>query len=106
MMEMVYGDARRRNARKFPDKTAVLCEGKRRTYREFNLRVNRLAGALRKLGLGPKDHVATLSLNAVELMEVYFANLKLGIPIVPLNVRYLAPECLRYQIGRASCRER
>ncbi|MBI5967364.1 MAG: AMP-binding protein [Deltaproteobacteria bacterium] len=96
MMEMVYGDALRRNARKFPDKTAVICEGKRRTYREFNLRVNRLANALQKLGLSPKDHVATLSLNAVELMEVYFANLKLGTPIVPLNVRYLAPECLRY----------
>lgn len=95
-MEMVFGDGLRRNARKYPDKTAVLCEGKRRTYKEFNLRVNRLANALLKLGLSPKDHGATLSYNAVELMEVYFANLKLGIPIVPLNIRYLASECLRY----------
>jgi len=95
-MEMVFGEGLRRNARKYPDKTAILCEGKRRTYREFNLRVNRLAHALKKLGLGPKDHVATLSYNAVELMEIYFANLKLGIPLVPLNVRYIAPECLRY----------
>lgn len=95
-MEMVFGDALRRNAWKFPHKTAILCEGKRRTYREFNRRVNRLANALKKLGLGPKDHVGTLSYNAVELMEAYFANLKLGIPLVPLNVRYIASECLRY----------
>jgi fatty-acyl-CoA synthase len=95
-MEMVYGDGLRRNAWKYPNKTAILCEGKRRTYQEFNLRANRLANALKKLGLDQKDHVATLSYNAVELMEVYFANLKLGIPLVPLNVRYIAPECLRY----------
>jgi fatty-acyl-CoA synthase len=95
-MEMVFGDGLRRNARKYPDQTAILCEGKRRTYQEFNLRVNRLAQALLKLGLTRKDKVATLSLNAVELMEVYFANLKLGIPLVPLNIRYLAAECLRY----------
>jgi fatty-acyl-CoA synthase len=95
-MEMVFGDWLRRNARKYPDKTAVLCERKRRTYKDFNVRVNRLANALKELGLGPKDHVATLSYNAVELMEAYFANLKLGIPLVPLNGRYLASECLRY----------
>ena len=95
-MEMAFGEALRRNARKFPNKTAILCKGKRQTYGEFNLRVNRLANALLKLGLNHKDHVATFSSNAVELMEVYFANLKLGIPIVPLNVRYLASECLRY----------
>jgi fatty-acyl-CoA synthase len=95
-MEMVFGDGLRRNAGKYPEKTAILCEGKRRTYGEFNLRVNRLANAFLKLGLTQRDHVATLSLNAVELMEAYFANLKLGIPIVPLNVRYLPAECLRY----------
>ena len=95
-MEMVFGDALRRNARKFPDKTAIFGEGKRRTFKEFNLRANRLGNALLQLGLTQKDHVATLSLNAVELMEVYFANLKLGIPTVPLNVRYLPPESFRY----------
>ena len=66
-MEMVYGDALRRNATKFPRKTAVLCEGRQRTYQEFNLRVNRLANALLKLGLTPQDHVATLSYNTLEL---------------------------------------
>jgi len=95
-MEMVFGEALRRNARKFPNKTAVICEGKRRTYREFNLRVNRFANALLKLGLNQKDHVATLSLSAMELMEVYLANLKLGIPTVPLNMRSLSSDCLRH----------
>ncbi len=95
-MEMVYGAALRRNATKFPRKTAIICEGGQRTYREFNLRVNRIANAFLKLGLTQRDHVATLSYNAPELMEVYFANLKLGIPTVPLSLRYLPAECLRY----------
>jgi fatty-acyl-CoA synthase len=95
-MEMVYGEALRRSARKYPNKTAIICEGKRRTYKEFNLRVNRFANALLKLGVNQTDHVATFSFNAIELMEIYFANLKLGTPTIPLNMRYLPSECLRY----------
>ena len=95
-MEMVFGDALRRNAKKFPNKTAIICDDKLRTYKEFNLRANQIANALLKFGLNRKDHIAILSMNAIEVMESYFGGLKLGTPIVPLNTRYLPEECLNY----------
>jgi fatty-acyl-CoA synthase len=41
-----------RSASIFSDKTAVIYEDKRYTYKEFNDRVNNLAGALTRAGTG------------------------------------------------------
>jgi len=75
----------RRHARYRPDDTAVVFEGSRFTHEAFNRRVNRLANALRLLGLGPNDKLAILLDNSVEVVEIYQAVAKTGIVVVPLS---------------------
>jgi fatty-acyl-CoA synthase len=77
----------------------ALAEGERRfTYRELDDRVNRLANALRAhLGVRRGDRVATLTVNCVEFVELFFATGRIGALLAPLNWR-LAPPELDYQL--------
>jgi fatty-acyl-CoA synthase len=101
-MEMTLGYSVVRNARKYPDKTAIICEEKRRTYRELNERSNRLARALSGLGLNKGDRVAILSFNSIEIMEAYVADLKIGAVTVPLNAWGLDKD-IQYQADFTGC---
>ena len=74
-----------RNARYRPDHTAVVFGEQRFTSVEFNERVNRLANALHHLGIRKGDKVATILPNCLELLESYWAIVKLGAVIVPLS---------------------
>ena len=73
-----------RHARYRPDRTAVVFEGQRFTHRDFNTRINRLAKALRGLGLNRGGKVAIVLHNSLELLEVYQAVAKTGTVVVPL----------------------
>jgi acyl-CoA synthetase (AMP-forming)/AMP-acid ligase II len=84
---MTLGGAFARSAAKYPEKTAVVDDSGRLTYRALNERVNRLAHGLDALGLGRGDRVATLSHNALGLMTFYLAHLKLGVVTVALDGR-------------------
>lgn len=101
-MEMTHGYSVVRNSRKYPHKTAVRCGNERRTYRELNERSNRLARALQSLGLHQGDRIATLSLNAIELMESYIAHLKIGAVTVPLNAWGLDKD-IQHQADFTAC---
>lgn len=92
MVEMTLGSSFARSSRKYPDKCAVVDDKGRLTYRVLNRRVNRLANALRGLGLKKGNRVAVLSLNCIPLMEVYLSNLKIGAVTVPLDARGLIHE--------------
>jgi long-chain acyl-CoA synthetase len=74
-----------RHARYRPNHTAVVFEGCRYTHRQFNSRVNRLANAMRALGLRQGDRVATILDNSLEVLEIYQAVAKTGIVVVPLS---------------------
>lgn len=91
-MEVNLGYLLRRSSSKYPDKEAIVFEGRRITYREFNLRTNQRANALLELGIKKGDHVATLFLNCNEVMETFYALFKIGAVAVPLNVRLSAKE--------------
>src|ERR1039457_6669454 len=73
------------HARYRPDHEDVVFEGQRFTWREFALRVNRSASALRALGLRKGDAVALVVPNCLELIELYWAAAKTGIVVVPLS---------------------
>lgn len=81
-----------------PNTVAVESASITLTYKEFNNRVNRLAHALKGLGLVAGDRVAILSENRSEYMEVEFAAAKIGAIVAALNWRLVNEEqvyCVR-----------
>lgn len=70
-----------------PDRTAMVCGGKSRTFGELQERVNRLANAMQGLGVKQGDKIAVMALNSIEYVEIYYATAKLGCVFVPLNYR-------------------
>jgi long-chain acyl-CoA synthetase len=74
-----------RHARCRGDHIAVQFEDQRYTFRDFNLRVNKLANALRGLGLRKGDKIATILPNCLEQLEVYWAAAKTGLVAVPMS---------------------
>jgi len=68
-----------RTAARFPDRTAVIFEGQRRTWRELNAEANRYAAALRALGLRRGDAVSVVMENRIEFLSTLIALNKLGI---------------------------
>jgi len=92
---LLIGELMARNARKFPDREAMVYGSTRLTYKQFNARINRLAHAFMDLGLKKGSKVAILSFNNNQFMEAYFAVGKIGAVAAPLNFR-LHPEELTY----------
>jgi fatty-acyl-CoA synthase len=81
-------------ANKFPDRTALIHENKRFTYRQFNERSNRIAQALLSFGLQKGDRVATLLFNSPEVVEVFMGAAKAGGVFTPINFRLAAEEVI------------
>ena len=89
---MLIGDILVRNARFFPNRVATVDHSHKITFHELNVRANRLANALRDLGVKAGDRVAMLQHNTVEYLDFYFATAKLGAISVPLNYRSVGSE--------------
>ena len=70
------------------------------TYAEVGDRVDKLAKALRKLGVEQEDRVATFCWNSQEHLEAYFAISSMGAVMHTLNIR-LFPEQLAFVINHA-----
>jgi fatty-acyl-CoA synthase len=84
---LLFGEMMARNARKFPDKEALVYGKTRLTYKQFYARINQLAHALLELGIEKGAKVAVLAFNCNEFLEIYFAMAKIGGVTVPLNFR-------------------
>src|SRR6195256_5776968 len=63
-------------------------------------RINRLAGALKRLGVKPGDRVATLAWNNYRHLELYYAVPCMGAVLHTLNLR-LFPQHLEFVINDA-----
>jgi len=77
-----------------PDRNIMVFEGNSFTFAQLNERSNRLANALKDLGVNPGDRVAMLDVNCNQHIETYFAAAKLGAIFVPINFRAKADEIL------------
>ncbi len=86
-----------------PDRDFIVFEGKRSTFKQTSERVNRLANALRRLGIQKGDRIGFLEVNCNQYMEAYFAAAKLGAIFVPLNFRAKSSE-LSYMISNAEAK--
>ncbi|WP_106399326.1 acyl-CoA synthetase [Actinocorallia populi] len=69
-----------------PQRTAVVCEGRRLTFQELDERASALGHGLLAAGIAPGDHVGLHLLNGVEYVEALLACLK--IRTVPVNINY------------------
>ena len=72
----------------WPDKTALICEGRSLTYAECDSLSDRMAGALAtRFGFVKGDPLAVAAPNCEEYIIAFWAAMKLGGIIVPVNTR-------------------
>ena len=73
------------HAKAFPDKRAVVCEGRMRTWADFDRRINKIARTLAGRGIGKGDKIAILATNSIEYVETFMGGLRAGACVVPLS---------------------
>ncbi|MGH3787787.1 MAG: amino acid adenylation domain-containing protein, partial [Pseudonocardiaceae bacterium] len=72
---------------KTPESVAVVCGSQELSYRELNVRVNRLAHRLITVGVGPEQPVGVLMERSVDFVVAELAVVKAGAAYLPLDVR-------------------
>ena len=92
MRNQGLGSWPRRRARVAANDIALIHDDHRWTYGELEERIDRLANALRDLGVSKGDRVAYLGPNHPAFAETMFAVTALGAIFVPLNTRLAASE--------------
>ena len=89
---MILAETLNKAIKLFPGKEAIVCGGKRWTYREFCDRINRLSRCLKGLGIGKDDKVAILHPNCHYFLEAYYGIAQIGAISVPINYRLSSKE--------------
>jgi fatty-acyl-CoA synthase len=92
-----------RSAAVYPEKVAVVHGHQRFTYRDFQKRVHRLAGALLKAGIGKEDKVAFICPNIPPMLEAHYAVPMTGAALVSVNIR-LSPQEVAYIINHSDAK--
>ncbi|MFF0484783.1 amino acid adenylation domain-containing protein [Streptomyces sp. NPDC004435] len=90
-------------ARRHPDSVAAVHRGRRWTYRDLNVRANRLARALLARGTRSEDVVAVVLPRDLSWMAAVLAVFKAGGTYLPVDPDY-PPERIATMLERASCR--
>jgi fatty-acyl-CoA synthase len=93
-------DLLRRSAGRYPNKEAVVSDGVRITYAEFDEAVNRTANAMLARGVRAGDRLGLLARNSYAFVVTYFASSRIGSICVPINYMLSADE-LAYILGHA-----
>src|ERR1700761_916092 len=88
---MLIGDIATNNARRYPDKRALVDAGRELTWSQVDERSGRLAHHVAGMGLQPGDRVMVIARNCIEWPEISFGLAKAGLIAVPVNIR-LAPD--------------
>ncbi|ORI30983.1 long-chain-fatty-acid--CoA ligase [Rhodococcus erythropolis] len=80
------------SAIEYPNREALVCGPLRVSYTELDTTVNRIANLLTGLGIGQGDNVVLACPNLPSFPAVYYAILKTGAVVVPINVLLKAEE--------------
>lgn len=90
LIEMTLGDLLDRVTSLYPDVEALVSLDRpyRKTYREFNEEVDRLARGFMAMGVKKGNHVAIWATNYPEWVVVMFATAKIGATLVTVNTNY------------------
>lgn len=86
------------NARRTPDKIAVICADRRISFAELDARSNQFANALLGRGVTIGDRVVVYMPNGIDLVEALAGVIKSGALVVPVSTRLTADE-VSYIIG-------
>lgn len=89
---MLVGDISKNNARRYPDKPAIVESGRTHTWSDVDERARRLANHMLVAGLQKGDRVMVIARNCIEWPEITFAFAKAGLVTVPVNIRLAADE--------------
>jgi len=89
---MIYVHSFGRAARYFPERSAIVANGTRLTFRELHDRVGCIAAALTKHGSKAGDRLALLLPNEPDYIQLVYACAWLGVTAVPLNTRLSVKE--------------
>ncbi len=79
-------------ANRYADRDAFVFAETRWSYNHFHSMVNRLASGLAKLNLLPGDRIALMLPNLPQFPVAYYALLKLGLVVVPINIMFREQE--------------
>ena len=90
------------SGKRYSDNRAIVFEGRKLSYRELNYEVEELAVRLAQLGTGKGDRIGILLGNSPEFIISYFAILKAGASVVPLNP--MLKEELKYILDDSEAR--
>ena len=93
-------DLLHRSAKRYPDKTAIICGATTWSYATFNEVCSRLAAGLAMRGIVKGARVAVLARNSHGFAAVRFALARLGAVLVPINFM-LKPEEVAYILRHA-----
>jgi fatty-acyl-CoA synthase len=81
----VIADMIRRSAYHYPDKAAIIYKDKTLTYAQLEAECNRVANALRDLGIQKYDRVAILAHNTIHHVLIWMACCKIGAIYLAIN---------------------
>jgi fatty-acyl-CoA synthase len=95
------GDWAKSRALLTPNRQALFdnIEKKLYTYKDLNLRANKLARLLLNEGISKGDRVAMFSSNKIECVDLFLATGKIGAILVPFNIRLSIQE-IEYLINK------
>ncbi|HSF06036.1 MAG TPA: long-chain-fatty-acid--CoA ligase [Methylomirabilota bacterium] len=96
--QISYGEILSRPASLYPGREAVVFQDTRLTFGDLDRRVNALAHALRRLGIGRGDRVSLFMTNRPEYVVSFFALARLGAVPTPMNPSYRERE-VAYQLA-------
>jgi len=89
---MIYTHSVGRALQYFPQHTALMRDGQAVTFLELDVRVRRIAAALRRRGFLSGERLALLMPNGADYIELVYACGLLGVIAVPINTRYAEAE--------------
>ncbi|HVI79990.1 MAG TPA: AMP-binding protein [Candidatus Acidoferrum sp.] len=92
---MIYVHSMERALRYYAERPALCLGQQRLTFRELHEQVKSLAATLTHLGFEPGDRLALLLPNGLEYIKFVYACSRLGVIVVPINIRLSTVEINR-----------
>ena len=98
--EIPFGEMLWESAQRFPEKTALVFQGQKISYRELDGLANSCANALAKVGVKKGDRVALYMTNRPEYVISVYGIARLGAVFTPMNPTYKEGE-IEHQLNDA-----